>query len=118
MTETEDRLAAFRESAEERLALLYGSEQAAAVTDQLMGLLNRYQPAIYHHTRAPEWDETDNILITYGDAIRNREEPVSAATRTFSGSLLPQPDQQHPPAAVLPLQFRRRLFGYRLQTGA
>ena len=89
MTETEDRLAAFRESAEERLALLYGSEQAAAVTDQLMGLLNRYQPAIYHHTRSPEWDETDNILITYGDAIRNREEPGLLQLERFLEAFYP-----------------------------
>lgn len=89
MTEAEARLAAFRDSAEQRLTLLYGSERASAVTDQLIGLLNRYQPAIYHHTRDTSWDETDNILITYGDAIRNRDEPGLLQLERFLEAFYP-----------------------------
>jgi len=89
MTEAETRLTAFRESAEERLTLLYGAEKAPAVTDQLMGLLNRYQSAIYHHTRSSKWDETDNLLITYGDAIRNRDEPGLLQLERFLEAFYP-----------------------------
>ncbi|PTY37032.1 alpha-amylase [Saccharospirillum sp. MSK14-1] len=89
MTEAEARLTAFRESAEQRLTLLYGAERAPAVTDQLMGLLNRYQSAIYHHTRSSDWDETDNLLITYGDAIRNRDEPGLLQLERFLEAFYP-----------------------------
>ena len=89
MTEAEARLTAFRESAEQRLTLLYGAQRAPAVTDQLMGLLNRYQSAIYHHTRSANWDETDNLLITYGDAIRNRDEPGLLQLERFLEAFYP-----------------------------
>ena len=75
MTEQTNGLETLRESAERRLAFLYGQEQAKEVTDRLLGLVQRYRSAIYHHTQAPGWSERDTLLITYGDAIRHRDEP-------------------------------------------
>ncbi|GGX63284.1 sugar phosphorylase [Saccharospirillum salsuginis] len=75
MTRPEDRLKTLRERARQRLAFLYGEERADDITGQLLGLVQRYQSAIHHHTRATGWDETDTLLITYGDAIRHRDEP-------------------------------------------
>lgn len=75
MTSQDGSLHRLKISAHTRLARLYGADRAEAITDQLMGLVQRYQPVIYHHTRDPGLDETDTLLITYGDAIRQREEP-------------------------------------------
>lgn len=75
MTQPEDRLNRLRDRARQRLAFLYGDEQADDVTARLLGLVHRYQSTIYHHTRDSGWDETDTLLITYGDAIRHRDEP-------------------------------------------
>jgi len=74
MTEPGDQFDALREQARRRLAFLYGEERAEDVTGRLLGLVQRYQGPIHHHTRAPGWDETDTLLITYGDAIRHRDE--------------------------------------------
>ena len=75
MTEPEDRVEWRREQARQRLAFLYGADRADDITGRLLGLVQRYQSTIYHHTRAAAWDETDTLLITYGDAIRHRDEP-------------------------------------------
>ena len=64
MTSQDGSLHRLKISAHTRLARLYGADRAEAITDQLMGLVQRYQPVIYHHTRDPGLDETDTLLIT------------------------------------------------------
>lgn len=75
MTDLEQRLNQLRQSAHNRLSFLYGPDKAEALTQQLMSLVERYRSPIYHHSQDTQWQASDTLLITYGDAIRHRDEP-------------------------------------------
>ncbi len=70
---------------ETRLHYLYG-EQAHALVNRLYMMIGRYGIGLngYRPTRqhAP-WDETDIVLITYGDMVQQPEEPPLYTLNTF-----------------------------------
>ncbi len=78
-----------RERIQAELTFLYGAETAAAWWPQLADRLDAFGRR-HPHLRAtrPHLDESDVILITYGDQIRRAGEPPLQTLRRFLGTEL------------------------------
>lgn len=70
----------WRERVRARLGRLYGEPRAGDLLERLGKTLEGRRP----HTRSgPRWDQTDNLLITYGDMVQRDGEAPLATLRRF-----------------------------------
>ena len=63
------------------LQILYPKD-ADHVLTELLALIEHYQPAGFQACE-PRWNESDVMLITYGDSITRADEPPLATLKTF-----------------------------------
>ncbi len=68
---------------ESNLALLYGSKSGNLVRD-IMHLMENYRESI--PTARAYWDESDALLITYGDSLQEKDTPGLASLEKFLDS--------------------------------
>ncbi len=68
----------------DHLAKLYGADQAAALLPRLHQLINHHIE-LRQGTRleTPRWDETDSVLITYGDSVQYPGMTPLCSLKTF-----------------------------------
>ena len=69
----------------QRLSTLYGEDDAGILFERLAMLVGRYGIGLDGDEVPPRWDQTDSILITYGDMVRNENEPPLTVLRRFLG---------------------------------
>src|SRR5438270_4833400 len=73
----------------DRLRYLYGEELGDQTHGRLMQLLDRYRPQIKAEPPRDEpFDETDALLITYGDTFHAKGRPPLQALREFAARQL------------------------------
>ncbi len=71
-------------SMRDRLAKLYGKEQAEELATRLYHLIGRYGiDATESRTTRPQWTERDAVLITYADIVRKKGEPPLRTLKNF-----------------------------------
>ncbi|MCG9577095.1 sugar phosphorylase [Vibrio tubiashii] len=70
----------------QKVALLYGDEQAESITQDILALVEKWQG------KAPQYsnwvDETTSYLITYGDSVQEQGRPTLATMKTFADKYL------------------------------
>jgi len=70
----------------QKVALLYGDEQAGTITQDILALVEKWQG------KAPQYaswvDETTSYLITYGDSVQEQGQPTLATMKTFADKYL------------------------------
>lgn len=71
-----------------RLNRLYGPQEQERLLERLVALVGRYGIGLEGYSKAPLWDETTSLLITYGDAIRHGDEPALRALKRFADDRL------------------------------
>lgn len=57
---------------ERRLRFIYKADFTADITDRLVEIISKYNPPALE--KQAKWDETDVVLITYGDSIKKEDE--------------------------------------------
>lgn len=60
----------FERRTRQRIADLYGDEQAGDVLEKLRSLVWRHQSLRHGSHTGPRWSERDTLLITYGDSVQ------------------------------------------------
>lgn len=59
----------------EKLGFIYGYEKAPVIYKEMVGLINRFPGSSFNNPNKTWIDETDAMLITYGDQIKEEGKP-------------------------------------------
>ncbi|MBN2164076.1 MAG: sugar phosphorylase [Pontiellaceae bacterium] len=71
-----------------RFNRLYGPQEEEHLMERLVSLIGRYGVGLERYSRDKLWDEQTTILITYGDMVRNGDEPPLRALKRFADRYL------------------------------
>jgi len=72
-----------KDSLRDILARLYGEENRDRLLERLALVSSRYFEYFENRAVPPSWDQRDSLLITYGDMIRQGEEPPLRSLQDF-----------------------------------
>jgi sucrose phosphorylase len=67
----------------QRLAFLYGEQQAAVVTRRIQRIIETHKQLRHRQVNGPLWTHEDVVLITYGDTIQSPERMPLPTLRDF-----------------------------------
>jgi len=73
----------FRQRVEQHVTEIYGSEKASNLTDKIYDLCDFNSLELSHVSLENKWDEKDIAVITYGDSIKNSDEPPLRTLNRF-----------------------------------
>jgi len=71
----------FTEKIKNRLQFIYGNDLKPEYAERLIGLVSRH--ATKSEQNPEKWNEKDIVLITYGDSVKNEDEPGLKVLRRF-----------------------------------
>ena len=72
----------------ERIRKLYGGNNGTDLVERMDMIVGRYNVGIDPHKPDHYWDQTDNVLITYGDMIQSDGEPPLLTLKRFLNNYL------------------------------
>ena len=75
---------------EKHLAFLYGSEKAPTLKEQVLAIISQHLSQRMERDNRPIWDETDTLLITYGDSLQKTGEAPLQTLDDFANQRLRQ----------------------------
>lgn len=76
----------FAQTITQKVAEIYGQEQAPQITEQILALIDKWQGKAPAY---PAWvDQTTSYLITYGDSISESGKPTLATMKAFADKYL------------------------------
>ncbi|PSW12352.1 sugar phosphorylase [Photobacterium rosenbergii] len=76
----------FAQTITQKVADIYGQEQAPQITEQILALIDKWQGRAPAY---PAWvDQTTSYLITYGDSISESGKPTLATMKAFADKYL------------------------------
>ena len=79
------------EALEKLLAFIYGEDQAVLLRERVLAIINQHLTQQRQRPAAkPHWDETDVMLITYGDTLRREGEAPLQTLEAFASDHLRQ----------------------------
>ena len=67
----------------ERFGRLYGPDTGRQCVKRLNMMIGRYGIGVNAEPHPPQWDQTDSLLITYGDMVQTEDEAPLATLKTF-----------------------------------
>lgn len=67
----------------EKLEFIYGSEKASVIYKKIVGLIKRFPDSPFNNPNKTWVDETDAMLITYGDQIKEEGKPNLVSLHEF-----------------------------------
>lgn len=71
-----------------RFNRLYGPCSVEHLLERMVALIGRYGIGLEGYSTAPLWDETTSVLITYGDMVRNGDDPPLQVLKRFAEQYL------------------------------
>ena len=71
-----------------RFNRLYGPGEVEHLLERMVALVGRYGVGLEGHSKEALWDETTAVLITYGDIVKNGEEPPLQVLKRFASQYL------------------------------
>jgi glycosidase len=72
----------------ERIRKLYGGNNGKDLVERMDMIVGRYNVGIDPHKPDYYWDQTDNVLITYGDMVQSDGEPPLLTLKRFLNNYL------------------------------
>ena len=79
---------AFTARLEQRLASLYGRERAAEIAGRILGAVESHRRLRPPRCLKPTWDESEVVLITYGNSLQSPGEPPLQSLKRFLDTYL------------------------------
>jgi len=67
-----------------RLNHLYGPNEVEHCLERMVALVGRYGVGLEGFSEAPRWSEASSVLITYGDMVKNGDEPPLKVLKRFA----------------------------------
>jgi sucrose phosphorylase len=67
-----------------RFNRLYGPNEVEHLLERMVALVGRYGVGLEGYSRAPLWDETTSVLITYGDMVQQKDEYPLQVLKRFT----------------------------------